>query len=344
MAVNENASQVADTASRRGIGLQTSPLVGSDEKKAAGPDRADSLHSSTQKEIDVATISDPLSAQRALLAMYAEDMYNPAEADALNPPLDPRASDSWRIVGYLTAANALFSAQTIQLGERVYFGFLANSIATPSQYVAVVRGTESAIEWLENLEGLLVPHPLAGQVEQGFFSIYQSLRYSAAGAGTLARAQAEGDTAGAVGIAAALPPNASLTVIGHSLGSALGTYLLCDLAQIAPRQFSLDACLIASPHAGDRTFVERVDHDAPLYKVYNYIFDIVPHVPPSLPLGFGFQPLPKATWITSNDAQARINNDLLCNHHAFCYAAMLDYASVAGVVNPYSKCILRKAG
>lgn len=292
----------------------------------------------------MATISDPLSAQRALLAMYAEDMYNPAQADALNPALDSRASGSWRIVGYLTAANALFSAQTIQLGERVYFGFLANSIDTPSQYVAVVRGTESAIEWLENLEGLLVPHPLAGQVEQGFFSIYQSLRYSAAGAGMLARAQAEGDTAGAVGIAAALPPNASLTVIGHSLGSALGTYLLCDLAQIAPRQFSLDACLIASPHAGDRTFVERVDHDAPLYKVYNYIFDIVPHVPPSLPLGFGFQPLPKATWITSNDAQARINNDLLCNHHAFCYAAMLDYASVAGVVNPYSKCILRKAG
>ncbi len=287
-------------------------------------------------------LNDPAAAQAALLAMYAEDMFDPAQ-NTLTPRLDPRAAGAWQIVGYITAENALFDTQAIGLGERVYFGFLARSINAPNAYVAVIRGTESTVEWLENLEGLLVPHPAGGLVEQGFYSIYKSMRYSPLppdGALTVAAAAAGQDAA--AGIGQAVPAAATVSVIGHSLGAVLATFLMLDLARVGAQKYAVNATLIASPRAGDKDFVSQVDHAVPNYQVYNYIWDIVPHVPPSLPLGLGFQSLPKASWIKSADAQAKIKNEPHCNHHAFCYAAMLDYTSVQGVINGYVKCILRK--
>jgi hypothetical protein len=51
--------------------------------------------------------------------------------------------------------------------------------------------------------------------------------------------------------------------------------------------------------------------------------------------------LPKAVWITNNNRQARIKQDVLCNHHAYCYAAMLDFTSVAP--GPAVTCVVGKA-
>ena len=288
-------------------------------------------------------LNDPVAAQRALLAMYAEDMFDP-HPEHWNPTSAALLAKGWNIVGYLTAANAVLSAQKVGLGERVYFGFLAQSAGAPNDFVAVVRGTEQFIEWAENCEGLLIPHPVAGMVEQGFYSIYGSMRYTKATAPAPVVTGGPGDDPlAAAGIAAALPAGATVTVIGHSLGAAMGTYLMLDCAAKLGAA-RVGGALFASPNSGNGAFVKHVDAKAPNYSLYNYWLDIVPRVPlriPYDPLEIGFQPLPKAAWITNNNRQARIDNNPLCNHHAYCYAAMLDYTSV--VAGARTNCVIGKA-
>lgn len=266
--------------------------------------------------------------------MYAEDMFNPNEA-VLNPPLDTRATAQWQLIGYLRARNALFDSQTLGLGDNVFFGFVAQSKTKPATFIVVVRGTELPVEWVENFEAVLVPHRLVGKVEQGFFSIYDSMQYVSALAGAVPQPAAGG-------IRQVLPNNADLTVIGHSLGAAVATYLMLDLAQGNPG-YNVAGALIASPLPGDRDFTDRVDADVPQYTLYNYILDAVPHVPLCLPPLADFHSLSKATWITPSSAQARIRFEVACNHHAYCYAAMLDFSSIqGGTVN--TPCVLGSNG
>jgi len=53
--------------------------------------------------------------------------------------------------------------------------------------------------------------------------------------------------------------------------------------------------------------------------------------------------LPQTVWIKAGDAQAVIKNDLTCNHHAYCYAAMLDFASVSAATAGDIPCVVAKA-
>ncbi|MEO9090628.1 MAG: lipase family protein [Rhodanobacter sp.] len=268
-------------------------------------------------------ISDPVAARRALLAMYAEDMLG-SQAVGLAPAIDPRCAGEWTLLGHLVARNAVFGAQKLQLGDAAYYGFVAVSKNDPTNVTAVVRGTEAPVEWLENFEGLLIDRPTVGWVEQGFDSFYGSMTYVALG-GAPAGATA---LSAASAIAASLAAGVSVTVIGHSLGAALASYLMLDLATVPGRSYRVEGSLFACPRAGSRDFVQRVDDAVDAYRVYNYMRDLVPHIPPSLPLPINFESFPQTIWIKAADAQAVIKNDIACNHHAYCYAAMLDFSSV----------------
>lgn len=282
-------------------------------------------------------ISDPVAAKRALLAMYAEDMLD--AQGSLAPPIDPRCSGEWTLVGHLVAKNALLCGQKLQLGDAAYYGFVAVNKNDATNLIAVVRGTELAVEWLENFEGLLIDRPGIGWVEQGFDSIYGSMTYVALNAAPAAAAPASA----AAEIAKALRAGSTVTVIGHSLGAALASYLMLDLAAVPQRSYRVEGNLFACPRAGGQDFVQRVDQTVDAYRVYNYMRDLVPHVPPSLPLPLplNFESFPQTTWIQAANAQAVIENDPECNHHAYCYAAMLDFASVT--ISPANPCILQQA-
>jgi triacylglycerol lipase len=270
-------------------------------------------------------LNDPQAAQYALLVMYAEDMYDAlpdgkGNKNNLTPPIDPRVSANWTVVGFITAVDALADAQAIGVGTRFYYGFLAYSNTDNTKYVAVIRGTANASEWIEDVEFVPKPAPanMAGTVENGFFSIYGSMLYaplgSAAGQAVVA------------GIATAVGGN-QLTVLGHSLGSALATYLTLDLTVSGQLKNPLSACIFASPHAGDDTFAQFFDKTVASYKVYNYSNDMVPRVPFNLPPLFSYAALPKAQEFTPQDANAIIQNTLGGNHHAVCYAAMINYGA-----------------
>jgi triacylglycerol lipase len=245
-------------------------------------------------------ITDSQSASFGLLAMYAEDMYS-AAVGSLNPSADPRiAAAGWTIVGYLTAQDALIPAKgaprrtlRVDQANRVFFGFVARNKADPTSYIAAVRGTEGIVEWVIDAEFLLIPHPRhAGvQVEQGFWSIYQTLSLADPASGVTTHQNAAEGVAKLVGAD-------KITVTGHSLGSALATYFTEDLAErLGPRT---SACLFASPRTGDGAWVNTFNTSVKDCRLFNYILDIVTHVPTlgyaTLPNTTLIQPLDSAGW------------------------------------------------
>jgi len=256
--------------------------------------------------------------------MYAEDMYS-AQPDTLTPTLDPHIGMAgWTIVGYLTAHDSIIPRpgdidRTLRVDttKRVFYGFLARNNAAPAAYVAAIRGTERLVEWVIDAEFCLIPHPRhpGCRVEQGFWGIYQtmSLADPATGVTTYQNA-AEG--------VAALVGAGTLVVAGHSLGSALATYFTDDLAERIGGRVS--ACLFASPRTGDAAWAALFDRQVQSYQLFNYILDLVPHVP-----SVDYATLSRATVIQPATSQAKICLDLLCNHHVLCYCAMIDYAATA---------------
>ncbi len=266
--------------------------------------------------------------QFGLLVMYAEDMYD-AASGTLNPLADVRiAAAGWNVVGYLTAQDVLIPAKGasnrklgVDHGKRVFYGFVAQNLKAPTSYVAAIRGTAGMIEWVIYAEFVPIPHPRypGARVEQGFWSIYQtmSLADPATGATTFQNA-AEG--------VEKLVGNGTIVVAGHSLGSALATFYVEDLAErLGP---SATAYLFASPRTGDSAWAAIFDRNVKQYSLFNYVLDLVPHVP----AGIGYTTLSKATIIQPTTAQAGIKLDLLCDHHVICYCAMLDFQQTNSAV------------
>jgi len=266
-------------------------------------------------------ITDQQAVGFGFLAMIAEDMYTGPNLGSLCPPVDARiAAEGWTVVAYLTAQDTLFppkGAASRRLSrdplKRVFFGFLARSNADPNSYAAVVRGTEGIVEWLIDAEFLLIPHPHhpGVQVEEGFWAIYQTMSLADAATGQTTHPNAAEGVAQLVGAG-------TVTVAGHSLGSALATYLTSDIAKrLGPR---VSACLFASPRTGDQAWVNLFAATVGQYRLFNYVLDIVTHVPT-----IGYVALHKATVIQPATAQASIKLDLFCDHHAICYCAMIDH-------------------
>ena len=281
-------------------------------------------------------LNDPLAAQMGLLVMRTEDMFaqlTKPEQQKLDPPLDPATAAAYDLKGYLAGNDALVDFDPVTQKRRlrpstktVFYGFVANSKANPHQYVAVIRGTGNLLEWIKDAEFTPVPHPLSGgHVEMGFDSIYQTLKYR-----PYADGRFTGDWQRAASAIAQAVPDGKVTVVGHSLGSTLATYLALDLAAEQHMRDRVTTCMFASPRPGDTPFVDFFDSTLTTYTLYNYSRDVVPMVP----LLFGYSSLPRAIRITPDNAQADIRynpllpleiKNLACQHHAVCYAAMLDY-------------------
>lgn len=229
------------------------------------------------------------SAAYGLLAMHVIDMFR--VGGSLTPPAAPGLTAAgWTIRAYITGNDTLFAKGPLQLkGDVVYYGYLAER--APRELAAVIRGTDDFVEWVE--DGEFPPIPYAPQiplpprqtpilVEQGFWTLYASMQLiGPTGAALGALAPAITNAAGSTGM---------VTVVGHSLGAALATYLTLDLARggLGAR---VSACLFASPQTGNQAFVTLFDQTIRDYRLFNYILDLVPRVP----LGLGYMPLPRKT-------------------------------------------------
>jgi triacylglycerol lipase len=267
-----------------------------------------------------------------IAAIAAEDQYDALGADSgcpLDAPLDSRLlARGWRSLGSLTAVDAIIRdiRKPIEANRR-WYGWLAK---TPDEFVVVVRGTDGWKEWLEDMEG----DPMSvmgfpGRVEAGFFGIYSSLAF-----------RSQTDDIAPFAAIKGLVGSPPVTIIGHSLGAALATYLAYDLANpVWLGNGKVSARLFASPHPGDDKFAKAFGERVPDHMMWRNVRDVVPKVPVSL----GYSAVPKVTELTPG---LDVKDSMACNHHALVYLSLidpqLDLATVMLPIDkPYAECLGR---
>lgn len=204
-------------------------------------------------------------------------------------------------------------------GEVVTFGFLA--ISAEKELVAVIRGTDTILEWLHDGAFLMVPCPIKGAhgvTEDGFTAVYKSLRIDRSNDSLCAK-----DSISSYLHAGTA---ATVTVCGHSLGGALATLLTLDGALNTSCR-TPTAYTYASPRAGDHLFAGFYNAMIPAsYRVSNRQ-DLVPKLPPILPLPYEhvntkFELVPPP---------GKIEPNILCMHHLTTYLwLMAQLAQVDG--------------
>ena len=180
--------------------------------------------------------------------------------------------------------------RTIQMSDfigpatsRVFYGFVAVG-GNPATAVVALRGTATKVEWWDDLHWNLVPFTRVsngGRVAQGFYGIYNTFGTSVpAEQGSLPASNTfAGDVAHAAsqGLSLDLDPALPIVVCGHSLGGALATLLVADMAANTPLR--PQAWTFASPRVGDATFAARYGALSGVsWRIYNQV-DIVPYFP-----------------------------------------------------------------
>jgi len=171
-------------------------------------------------------------------------------------------------------ANDLATEMNLPRGTNVVsMGLILQSPA--GEVVIVIRGTEGIWEWVQDGRFLQVPCPFlasAGNTEDGFTAMYQSMQTGAvAGSTTVVNA-----------LKALVFPIAvsEVTICGHSLGGALATLLALDVAANT-KYTDPTVYTFASPKTGNATFVATYNHVVPdTYRVANRM-DLVPNLPPA---------------------------------------------------------------
>ena len=269
------------------------------------------------------------------------DPMNPATALTWGPFIqaardqyvsDP-AQDNPAAIKNMPAGYTL--VRTIQMSDffgpgqaRVFYGFVAVG-GDPKTAVVALRGTAAATEWWDDMHWDLVPFTQVhggGKVAEGFFDIYNTFgtmtpgqQQSTRASGTFAADVAQ---AAAAGLAADLDPALPTVVCGHSLGGALATLLVADLAANTP--LKPQAWTFASPRAGDATFAARYGGLSTVsWRIYNQV-DIVPYFP--IDTSDNYQPV-TAGYAINSLGSARWS--LGCAHALNTYLHVLSPATVS---------------
>jgi hypothetical protein len=213
----------------------------------------------------------------------------------------------WTVASELTAIDKIGHKT-----EPEFFGLAVES-AADKELVIAIRGTDTLLEWLIDAEFKPCAFPgvpAAGNVEDGFCSVYATLRCSSTG----------GDVASLVRAAA---PGTKVTICGHSLGAAVATLLAVDVAAAVPAT-DLTLYTFASPRVGDATFAAFCSSEVPVHFLITNQPDLVPHLPP----------LYEATG-TPIDVDSKafpvVAHSLVCYHTLTTYLWLLDQSSPFGL-------------
>ncbi len=289
-------------------------------------------------------MGQPLDKQKAVFygqfvqAAYA--MYhNPPGPDPLRP--EPSGIPA----GYELSAWIQMSDFIFDVKEPKFYGIVAHGVQDPDSRVIAIRGTEGAIEWLDDGAAIPVPFrqvPSAGRVAAGFDKIYDTLRVlkrprpgaaapnEAAAPETFSGSFAEqleqlaisreaerGISRPAEGHAR---PQRPTVVTGHSLGAALATLFVME--NDAKRKFDLTTlCTFASPRVGNMEFV-HLFNQLPIncWRIVN-VRDAVPKLPPHIPILLDYGHVDLAC---SFDSSPFAKGNLSCWHAMETYLHSLD--------------------
>lgn len=251
-------------------------------------------------------------------AAYDQYVSNPSE---INPATITNMPAGYTLVRTIQMSDFLGPTQS-----RVFYGFVAVG-GDPVTAVVALRGTASKTEWWDDLHWKLVPFTSVsdgGQVAEGFFDVYRTLGTMTPGeqaSSQPARSFALEVADTIVSFANGLDPAIPTVVSGHSLGGALATLLVADLA--ANTTVKPQAWTFASPHVGDATFAARYGGLIGVsWRIYNLV-DVVPYFPADssdtyqpVTAGYAINSLGKARW------------SLSCAHSLNTYLHVLSPATV----------------
>ncbi|ALJ68774.1 MULTISPECIES: DUF2974 domain-containing protein [unclassified Synechocystis] len=154
----------------------------------------------------------------------------------------------------------------------VYLGFILSS---PRRNLIVFRGTQTTMEWVNNLRAQQIPFTerrsgqYFGKIHQGFIENYLRI------VSPIPRE-----------IAQQLDPAVPCYVTGHSLGASLAVLAALDLAVNLPNLRSqIQLYSYACPRVGDVTFAQLHSRQVPnSYRIVN-LADVIPLLPPTTGLG-----------------------------------------------------------
>lgn len=140
-------------------------------------------------------------------------------------------------------ADDLATDMARHAGGTVAIGFVA--LSPTGEMVVVLRGTATILEWIHDAEFNFTSCPVAGPAgltQEGFSSLYKSMRI--------------GQYAALDYLKGLLNEAKTVTVCGHSLGAALATLIVLDVATNtachAPTCYTF-----GSPRVGDHQFVQN---------------------------------------------------------------------------------------
>jgi hypothetical protein len=245
-----------------------------------------------------------LNPSQAAQAVMLGQLVNVAYAMFDNYPDDPLPPPPTQLPGnYGFVAWVQMRDFIFNYGNWTCYGLLAQSPSNANDYVLAIRGTSDLTEWWDDLVSMgLTPMPGFGEVGYGFYNIYQTLRIVYAvipvtppGGSAAARPAAEsmelaGTFADQVAAAAqrragesqpqgpAAAAKMTVTVTGHSLGSALATLYVAQNSQTKKVETPLLSTL-ASPRVGDYDFKTIFDGlGIPSWRIVNEP-DLIPNTP-----------------------------------------------------------------
>jgi len=273
---------------------------------------------------------------RFVLASYK--MFKNQNPDPLRPAPDG-IPDGYELGAWIHMSDFIFDSK-----EPKFYGIVVREIKNPDSRIIAIRGTEGALEWIDDAAALPVPFrqvPNAGRVAYGFDKIYDSLKVvpsplpedralgpetAAALAGSFGEqlhqlaSRREAARRGRGLRADEARPSRPTVVIGHSLGSALATLFVME--NDARRRFEVGTlCTFASPRVGNLEFARRFDQ-LPItsWRIVNSL-DVVPKLPPHIPMVLEYDHVDTEYSFRSSDYA---KNSLLCWHTMETYLHWLD--------------------
>jgi hypothetical protein len=250
--------------------------------------------------------SPQAAAHKAQFVQFVYNMYS-ANSSSLTPPVDSGlAAAGYAFLFYLTAHD---------IKEVKFYGYLAAPTNSPGDVLLAIRGTEDTKEWLLDFDALPLPYLGKGAVAAGFRSIADTFNFIDATGGN------HGNLTTMLAARNAASPISSITILGHSLGSALATLAA---AQIAFSTLGL-ATLVelwtyASPRVGLPDFEGAFNKALPnTYRIFNSL-DIVPQVPT-----FPYVHVGQSKELKQTQEQIQqLQTTPACEHHLSTYEWLLD--------------------
>lgn len=246
-----------------------------------------------------------LPREAAALSMYAEDaFYSIGFQNNKTPTISHNITKEWELIAYIFSKNDLLNRNRVI--DSVYYGFI---IKRGSEFAVVIRGTAKTVEWLIDAKVSLVKfntHKTA-KVSTGFISIYKHMyaRFLDGKESKLVNALSEIDAN-------------NITVVGHSLGAAIGSYLVLDLHN--EMNIKAKAFLFGMPRPGNKEYSDYFHSTVSEYCVYNYVHDIVQSVPPKF---IGYHSLSNVQIIPENSIVKQNIAHIICSHLAVTYNMLL---------------------